>query len=443
METFLEKLRALADSGSIPSSPLMIAPDPTTPSVFRSIFRFLKGVSEVPAVRTVASMGLFIMGQCFVAYWTVGLFKKMLQPGEDMVHLQEQRVSEYLTRRRGAPVDVQLTPMEAKLVPALISVSPSVESTRFSDIGGLEDVKEELRRSVILPVTMSHMFKDKSLLRPPSGVLLHGPPGTGKTLLARALASQTSFSFINVSPSTIMSKWLGDSEKVVHAIFSLARKLQPSIIFVDEMDVIFSARGAHEHEATSRVKGEFLALWDGMSTNSAGTQVIVFGCTNRPHVLDPAVKRRMGRQFFIGLPDQASRKAILDILLHNENSDDLDLDRLAHLMNGYSGSDIAQVCKTAASLVLRDVDWTILSTPAPPSPSSPSSPSSSARSSSQQPKDELESHYLQQHQHVQDEQQRRCENMKLRDVGMRDFEAAITQWETQKKEQRINHNLTR
>ena len=151
--------------------------------------------------------------------------------------------------------DLQLTSYEQNIAMELIA--PKDIPVSFEDIGGLEDIIEELKESVIYPLTMSKLYSQaSSLLSAPSGVLLYGPPGCGKTMLAKALAHESGACFINLHISTLTEKWYGDSNKLVKAVFSLARKLQPTIVFIDEIDAVLGTRRSNEHEASGMVKAE-------------------------------------------------------------------------------------------------------------------------------------------------------------------------------------------
>jgi ATP-dependent 26S proteasome regulatory subunit len=144
---------------------------------------------------------------------------------------------------------------------AMEVVAPWEIPVSFDDIGGLDDIIEELREAVIYPLTMPHLYSaTSSLLSAPSGVLLYGPPGCGKTMLAKALAHESGACFINLHISTLTEKWYGDSNKLVSAVFSLARKLQPSIIFIDEIDAVLGQRRSGEHEASGMVKAEYVSF---------------------------------------------------------------------------------------------------------------------------------------------------------------------------------------
>lgn len=151
--------------------------------------------------------------------------------------------------------DLQLNEYENQV--ALEVVAPEDIPVGFDDIGGLEDIIEELKESIIYPLTMPHLYRHGgALLAAPSGVLLYGPPGCGKTMLAKAVAHESGASFINLHISTVTAKWYGDSNRMVHAVFSLAKKMQPAIIFIDEIDAVLGTRHSGEHEATGMIKAE-------------------------------------------------------------------------------------------------------------------------------------------------------------------------------------------
>ncbi|KAK7258075.1 hypothetical protein RIF29_32494 [Crotalaria pallida] len=230
------------------------------------------------------------------------------------------------------------------------AVVPSEEiGVKFDDIGALEDVKKALNELVILPMRRPELFSRGNLLRPCKGILLFGPPGTGKTLLAKALATEAGANFISITGSTLTSKWFGDAEKLTKALFSFASKLAPVIIFVDEVDSLLGARGgAFEHEATRRMRNEFMAAWDGLRSKE-NQRILILGATNRPFDLDDAVIRRLPRRIYVDLPDAENRMKILRIVLAQENLvPDFEYDKLAKLTEGYSGSDLKNLCIAAA-----------------------------------------------------------------------------------------------
>ncbi|XP_048233684.1 uncharacterized protein LOC8286329 isoform X2 [Ricinus communis] len=228
-------------------------------------------------------------------------------------------------------------------------VPPGEIGVKFDDIGALEDVKKALHELVILPMRRPELFSRGNLLRPCKGILLFGPPGTGKTLLAKALATEAGANFISITGSTLTSKWFGDAEKLTKALFSFASKLAPVIIFVDEVDSLLGARGgASEHEATRRMRNEFMAAWDGLRTKES-QRILILGATNRPFDLDDAVIRRLPRRIYVDLPDAENRMKILKIFLAHENLETgFQFDKLANATEGYSGSDLKNLCIAAA-----------------------------------------------------------------------------------------------
>lgn len=249
----------------------------------------------------------------------------------------------------------------------------------FLDIGGLDAIIEELKESVIYPLTMPHLYSHAApLLSAPSGVLLFGPPGCGKTMLAKALAHESGASFINLHISTMTEKWYGDSNKIVRAVFSLARKMQPAIIFIDEIDAVLGTRRSGEHEASGMVKAEyephlrkvfaisvantnkrFMTLWDGLtSANSSGMpkQIVVLGATNRINDIDEAILRRMPKKFPVPLPGLKQRRRILQLILQDTKTDSehFDLNYVSKITAGLSGSDIKEACRDAAMAPVRE-----------------------------------------------------------------------------------------
>ncbi|CAN8237774.1 unnamed protein product [Cochlearia groenlandica] len=235
-------------------------------------------------------------------------------------------------------------------------IPPSDIGVSFDDIGALENVKDTLKELVMLPLQRPELFGKGQLTKPTKGILLFGPPGTGKTMLAKAVATEAGANFINISMSSITSKWFGEGEKYVKAVFSLASKISPSVIFVDEVDSMLGRReNPGEHEAMRKMKNEFMINWDGLRTKDR-ERVLVLAATNRPFDLDEAVIRRLPRRLMVNLPDATNRSKILSVILAKEEiAPDVDLEAIANMTDGYSGSDLKNLCVTAAHLPIREI----------------------------------------------------------------------------------------
>ncbi|CAL0305167.1 unnamed protein product [Lupinus luteus] len=235
-------------------------------------------------------------------------------------------------------------------------IPPNDIGVTFDDIGALENVKDTMKELVMLPLQRPELFCKGQLAKPCKGILLFGPPGTGKTMLAKAVATEAGANFINISMSSITSKWFGEAEKYVRAIFSLASKIAPSVIFVDEVDSMLGRReNTGEHEAMRKMKNEFMINWDGLRTKETD-RVLVLAATNRPYDLDEAVIRRMPRRLMVNLPDAPNRAKILKVILAKEDlSSDVDLDAIASMTGGYSGSDLKNFCVTAAYRPIKEL----------------------------------------------------------------------------------------
>ncbi|XP_036955207.1 ATPase family AAA domain-containing protein 1-A isoform X1 [Acanthopagrus latus] len=264
---------------------------------------------------------------------------------------QAKKRAEQLMKRIGVE-GVKLTEYEMNIASHL--VDPQTMKVSWRDIAGLDEVINELQDTVILPFQKRHLLAGSKLFQPPKGVLLFGPPGCGKTMIAKATAKASGCKFINLQASTLTDMWYGESQKLTAAVFSLAVKIQPCIIFIDEIESFLRNRSSLDHEATAMMKAQFMSLWDGIDTSST-TQVMVMGATNRPQDVDPAILRRMPTTFHVGLPNTRQRQDILRLILAGENlSNAINLKEIAEKTDGYSGSDLRELCRDAAMYRVRD-----------------------------------------------------------------------------------------
>ena len=246
------------------------------------------------------------------------------------------------SEKGGGGEDEESKKLEEQLSGCLVSEKPNV---KWSDVAGLEKAKEALKEAVVLPIKFPQLFQGKR--QPWKGILLYGPPGTGKSFLAKAAATETGGKFFSVSAANIVSKWMGESEKLIKGLFDLARKNRPAVIFLDEIDSVLSARSDNENDATRRLKTEFLIQMQGVGNDDKG--ILVLGATNIPWGLDPAVRRRFQKKIYIGLPDAEARKVMFQLNLGktaNQLTDE-QFDDLAERTEGYSGSDIATLTQDA------------------------------------------------------------------------------------------------
>ncbi|KAK5172724.1 uncharacterized protein LTR77_002844 [Saxophila tyrrhenica] len=245
------------------------------------------------------------------------------------------------------------------------------DEVHWDDVAGLDIAKSALKETVVYPFLRPDLFM--GLREPARGMLLFGPPGTGKTMLARAVATESKSVFFAISASSLTSKFLGESEKLVRALFAIAKALAPSIIFVDEIDSLLGSRGGtSEHEATRRIKTEFLIQWSDLQKAAAGreakngegdaTRVLVLAATNLPWAIDEAARRRFVRRQYIPLPEAWVREQQLRTLLaaQKHSLNDKDLQCLVQLTDNYSGSDITALAKDAAMGPLRSLGEKLL-----------------------------------------------------------------------------------
>ncbi|KAI3352700.1 hypothetical protein L3Q82_020159 [Scortum barcoo] len=282
--------------------------------------------------------------------------------------------------------------VDGKLANLILNeIVDSGSSVRFEDVAGQDLAKQALQEIVILPALRPELFT--GLRAPARGLLLFGPPGNGKTMLAKAVAAESNATFFNISAASLTSKYVGEGEKLVRALFSVARELQPSIIFIDEVDSLLCERREGEHDASRRLKTEFLVEFDGVNirpmtlcvfvlrrqaetlmderlfqVQSGGDErVLVMGATNRPQDLDEAVLRHSARLFFsfrrfmkrvyVALPAEETRLQLLNNLLgkHGNPLSHRELSQLARMTDGYSGSDLASLAKDASLGPIREL----------------------------------------------------------------------------------------
>lgn len=285
---------------------------------------------------------------------------------EELVHLSEKEIREKMEDQiieeiRGIDYNA------AKQIFNEIVVRG--DEVHWDDIAGLETAKNSLKETVVYPFLRPDLFS--GLREPARGMLLFGPPGTGKTMLARAVATESKSTFFSISASSLTSKYLGESEKLVRALFQLAKKLSPAIIFVDEIDSLLSSRSEGENESSRRIKNEFLIQWSDLTHAAAGKdtgedlqRVLVLAATNLPWAIDEAARRRFVRRQYIPLPEPETRLAqIRKLLAHQKHTlDEKDQAKLVELTDGFSGSDITALAKDAAMGPLRSLGDKLLET---------------------------------------------------------------------------------
>ncbi len=241
--------------------------------------------------------------------------------------------------------------LKNKILGEILDTNPGVP---FSDVIGLNNVKQILKEIIILPTIRPDLFT--GLRSPPKGLLLFGPPGTGKTMIAKAVATECKCTFFSISASALTSKYVGESEKLVRALFDIAYEKQPSVVFIDEMESILNKRSEGENDATKRLKTEFLIQFDGVGSNQEA-KVLIIGATNRPFDLDTAVLRRMPKRVLIPPFNEEERFSYLKhIFKNNEHTITEDeFKEIAKLTENYSNSDLKELCREAAYEPIREI----------------------------------------------------------------------------------------
>ncbi len=252
--------------------------------------------------------------------------------------------------KRGS-ADEEDDEISKKISDAIVAEKPNV---KWEDVANLEEAKAALREAVILPMRRPDLFKGAR--KPWRGILLFGPPGCGKTYLAKAVASAADATFFSISAADLISKWMGESEKLVKELYRQAEKHAPSIIFFDEVDSLTGTRGEGEHEAMRRVKTQLLQAIQGV-TSDEERPVVTLGATNTPWDIDSAMRRRFERRIYITLPDAKARKLIFAIHTRGVKiAPDVDFDELARYTAGYSAADISLICRDALMNPIRELD---------------------------------------------------------------------------------------
>jgi transitional endoplasmic reticulum ATPase len=270
------------------------------------------------------------------------------------INLEEQHISPELLERMEVIADDFMLAFREITPTALREVYIEIPSVQWSDVGGLDEVKQSIVESVEWPIKYPEKFK-RIGIEPPRGILLYGPPGCGKTLLAKAVATESEMNFITIKGPEIFSKWVGESEKAIREIFRKGRMAAPVVIFIDEVDSLIPRRGGGHSDSgvTERVISQLLTEMDGLETLQ---NMIVIAATNRPDIIDPAMLRpgRFDRLIYVPPPNEESRQEIFKI--HTKEmplADDVDVQTLARETKGYSGADIVALCREAGMLVLR------------------------------------------------------------------------------------------
>ncbi|XP_069354881.1 vacuolar protein sorting-associated protein 4-like [Maniola hyperantus] len=278
--------------------------------------------------------------------------KKPVEDGEANSKSDDEKNSRFVPVACDCDLDdLEKKQMQEKLKGAIVQEQPHV---KWSDVAGLEVAKEALKEAVILPIEFPHLFRGKRI--PWNGILLFGPPGTGKSYLAKAVATEANnCTFFSVSLSDLVSKWVGESEKLVRNLFELARQHKPTIIFIDGIDFFCSSHSDNESESARRAKTEFLVQMQGVGKDMDG--ILVLGATNIPWVLDAAIRRRFEKRMYIALPKEDARLDMFKLHLGNTRHQlsDEDIKVLAAKTEGYSGADISIVVRDALMQPIRKV----------------------------------------------------------------------------------------
>ncbi|KAL5597056.1 hypothetical protein BROUX41_006277 [Berkeleyomyces rouxiae] len=346
-------------------SPANIAREPSPPISNRSSSDNSQAVSKAHATRKKKVQAAIQP--------STGLSTPSIASSEDESPLSEQDAQRIAWEKRKAQILKNLPDgVDAQAAAQILTeIVVKGDEVHWQDVAGLEAAKATLREAVVYPFLRPDLFM--GLREPARGILLFGPPGTGKTMLARAVATESKSTFFSISASSLTSKYLGESEKLVRALFTLAKTLAPSIIFVDEIDSLMGSRsGSGENEATRRIKTEFLIQWSALQKAAVGREsekeggdpnrVLVLAATNLPWAIDEAARRRFVRRQYIPLPDKQTRRSHISNLLSHQkqNLSPEDESELTELTDGFSGSDLTALAKDAAMGPLRSLGEAVL-----------------------------------------------------------------------------------
>ncbi|KAK0398503.1 hypothetical protein QR680_002623 [Steinernema hermaphroditum] len=299
------------------------------------------------------SLAIRLAAGGFFTYLSVKWMIKAMDPNRAAIDAARKKADELL-RRLGIDHHVELTEHEMRIATLF---APPEDCIEPEQIGGHDELWTEIDDRVILPLALmarSKMNGDRlsSLVAPPPGVLLYGPPGCGKTLMARAIAKSANARFLNLDLSILTDKWYGESQKLTAALFSVAVKFQPTIIFIDEIDSFLRNRSTTDHESTAIMKAQFMTLWDGFASGT--NEIMVLGATNRRSDVDEAILRRMPAQFKVPMPSCRSRAQILEKILIDEHvATNIDYLDIASHADHFAGSDLREACRMAALIRVR------------------------------------------------------------------------------------------
>ena len=276
------------------------------------------------------------------------------------INLEEERIPPSVLEKMEVKMEDFMGAYKEVTPTAMREVYIEVPSVHWDDIGGLVEVKQELKEAVEWPLKSPEIF-ERLGIKPPKGILIYGPPGCGKTLLARAVATESEANFISIKGPEVFSKWVGESEKAIREVFRKARMAAPSVVFFDEIDALTPRRGMGfgDSGVGERVISQLLTEMDGLVTLE---DIVVIAATNRPDIVDPAVLRpgRFDRMIYVPEPDEKSRLQIFKIYTKDMPlAKDVDVTQLAVMAKNYSGADIEALCREAALLALRrNIDCT-------------------------------------------------------------------------------------